>query len=58
MEAELLTISEVVKELEFIIQVLETMKIEVKLSMTVHVDNVGAKFMATNHKSSDPTQVQ
>ncbi len=58
MEAELLTISEVVKELECIIQVLGTMKIEVKLSMTVHVDNVGVIFMATNHKSSDPTQVQ
>ena len=55
-EAEFVALSEVVKELKFIIQVLETMKIEVKLPITVHVDNVGAIFMATNHTSSDRTK--
>ena len=45
-----------VKELKFIIQVLETMKVNVKLPITVHIDNVGAIFMATNHTSSDRTK--
>ncbi len=43
-------------ELKFIIQVLGTMNIEVKLPITVHVDNVIAIFMATNQTSSDRTK--
>ena len=48
-EAEYVALSEVVKELKFIIQVLETMKDNVKLPISVNVDNVGAMFMATNY---------
>ena len=55
-EAKYVALSEVVKELKFIIQVLETMKVNVKLPITVHVDNVGAIFMATNQTSSDRTK--
>ena len=40
-EAEYMTLSEVVKELKFIVQ-LQTMNIEVELPITVHVDNVVA----------------
>ena len=41
-EAEYIALSEVVKELKFIVQLLQTMNITVKLPITVHVDNVGA----------------
>ena len=42
-EAEYMALSEVVKELKFIVQLLQTMNIEVELlPITVHVDNVGA----------------
>ena len=41
-EVEYMALSEIVKELKFIVQLLQTMNIEVKLSITVHVDNVGA----------------
>ena len=41
-EAEYMALSEVVKELKFIVQLLQTMNIEVELPITVYVDNVGA----------------
>ena len=41
-EAEYMALSEVVKELKFIVQLLQTMNITVELPITVHVDNVGA----------------
>ena len=40
-EAEYLGVSEVVKELQFWIQLLQTMNIEVQLPIKVNVDNVG-----------------
>ena len=39
-EAEYMALSEVVKELKFIVQLLKTMNIEVQLPITVHIDNV------------------
>ena len=39
---ELEFLSEVVRELQFIVQLLQTMNIEVELPITVHVDNVQA----------------
>ena len=39
-EAEYMALSEVVKELKFIVQLLQTMNIEVELPITVYVDNV------------------
>ena len=41
-EAEYMALPEVVKALKFIVQLLQTMNIEVELPITVHVDNVGA----------------
>ena len=45
---EWLVLSQAVKEVMFIIQLLKSMKISVKLPVIVHVDNVGAMFMASN----------
>ena len=48
--------SEVVKELKFIVQLLQTMNIEVELPITVHVDNVGAIWLSNNRTTSDRTK--
>ena len=46
-------LSEVVKELQFIVQLLQTMNIEVELPITVHVDNVGDISLSNNSTTSD-----
>ena len=51
-----MALSEVVKELKFIVQLLQTMNIEVELPITVHVDNVGAMWLANNRTTSDRTK--
>ena len=55
-EAEYIALSEVVKELKFIVQLLQTMNIEVELPITVHVDNVGAIWLSNNRTTSDRTK--
>ena len=55
-EAEYMALSEVVKELKFIVQILQTMNIEVELPITVHVDNVGAIRLSNNRITSDRTK--
>ena len=55
-EAEYMALSEVVKELKFIVQLLQTMNIEVELPITVHVDKVGAIWLSNNHTTSDRTK--
>ena len=55
-EAECMALSEVVKELKFIVQLLHTMNIEVELPITVHVDNVGAISLSNNRATSDRTK--
>ena len=55
-EAEYMALSEVVKELKFIVQLLQTMNIEVELPITVYVDNVGAIWLSNNHTTSDRTK--
>ena len=55
-EAEYMALSEVVKELKFIAQLLQTMNIEVELPITVHVDNVGELWLSNNHTTSDRTK--
>ena len=55
-EAEYMALSEVVKELKFIVQLLQTMNIEVELPITVHVDNVGAIWLSNNRATSDRTK--
>ena len=55
-EAEYVALSEVVKEIKFILQVLGSMDVKAQLPINVHVDNVGAIFMANNQTSSDRTK--
>ena len=55
-EAEYMALSEVVKELKFIVQLLQTMNIEVELPITVYVDNVGAIWLSNNRATSDRTK--
>ena len=55
-EAEYMALSEVVKELKFIVQLLQTMNIEVELPITVHVDNVGSIWLSNNHTTSYRTK--
>jgi hypothetical protein len=55
-EAEFISLSEGAKEIKFIVQVLMTMGIDVKLPVIVRVDNVGAIFMAENVTTSGRTK--
>ena len=55
-EAQYMALSEVVKELKFIVQLLQTMNIEVELPITVHVDNVGAIWLSNNRPTSNRTK--
>ena len=51
-----MALSEVVKELKFIVQLLQTMNITVELPITVHVDNVGAMWLSNNRNTGDRTK--
>ena len=51
-----MALSEVVKELKFIVQLLQTMNITVELPITVHVDNVGAIWLSNNKNTGDRTK--
>ena len=55
-EAEYMALSEVVKELKFIVQLLQIMNITVELPITVHVDNVGAIWLSNNRNTGDRTK--
>ena len=55
-EAEYMALSEVVKELKFIVQFIQTMNIEVELPITAYVDNVGAILLSSNRTTSDRTK--
>ena len=55
-EAEYMALSEVVKELNFIVQLLQTMNVEVEFHITVHVDNMGAIWLSNNRTTSDRTK--
>ena len=55
-EAEYMALSEVVKELKFIVQLLQTMNITVELAITVHLDNVGAIWLSNNRNTGDRTK--
>ena len=52
-EAEYMALSEVVKELKFIVQLLQTMNITVELPITVHVDNVEEIWLSNNRNTGD-----
>ena len=47
-EVEYVGVSEITKEILYVIHILEFMNEEVKLPVKIHVDNVGAMFMANN----------
>ena len=47
-EAEYIALSEVVKELKFIVQLLQIMKIQVEIPIKLSVDNVGAIWLSNN----------
>ena len=55
-EVEYIALSEVVKELKFIVQLLQTMNSEVELPITVYVDNVGEIWLSNNRTTSDRTK--
>ena len=55
-EAEYISLSEAVIEIKFIVQLLQTMNIEVELPITVHVDNVGAICLSNNRNTGDRTK--
>ena len=55
-KAEYIALSQLVKELIFIIQLLETMKIQVEIPVTAYVDNVGAIWLSNNQTSSERTK--
>ena len=55
-EAEYVALSEVTKEIKFILQVLEAMKVKIQLPIQVKVDNVGAIFLANNKTSGERTK--
>ena len=52
-EAEYMALSEVVKELKFTVQLLQTMNITVELPITLHVVNVGAIWLSNNTNTGD-----
>ena len=51
-----ISLSEAVKEIMFVLQLLGAMKIKVQLPVTVLVDNVGAIFMSSNVTTSSRTK--
>ena len=55
-EADYKALSEVVKELKFIVQLLQIKNVEVELPITVHVDNVGAIWLSNNRTTSHRTK--
>ena len=55
-EAQYMALSEVAKELKFIVQLLQTMNVDVELTITVHVDNVGTIWLSNNRTTSDRTR--
>ena len=52
-EAECIGVSEVVRELQFVIQLLQTINIEVQFPIKVKMDNVGTIWLANNTSSGE-----
>jgi len=51
-EAEHIALSELAKEINFVVQILNSLGIPIETVITVHVDNMGAIFMAENATSN------
>ena len=57
-EAEYVAVSEVVKEIKFLYQMLWSMEIKVPLPIKVQVDNVGAIWLTNNSSVSERTKIK
>ena len=55
-EAEFVALSEAAKEIKFVVQVLRSMKMQVKMPIVVRVDNVGAIGLSKNLSTSQRTK--
>ena len=55
-EAEYVAVSEIVKEIKFLYQMLRSMEIKVSLPIKVQVDNVGVIWLANNSSVSERTK--
>ena len=55
-EAEYIALSEVVKEIKFIIQLMSTMNVNVEIPITIYVDDVGAMWLSNNRTTSERTE--
>ena len=55
-EAEYIALSEVVKEIKFIIRLLKAMNVSVAMPITIYVDNVGAIWLSNNRTTSERTK--
>jgi hypothetical protein len=55
-EAEYYAAADATKEIKFIVQVMESMGIEVEKPIVVHIDNVGAIFLSENSSATKHTR--
>ena len=55
-EAELVALSECVKEVRFVVKILEDLKFTIPKPVVVRVDNIGAMFLAENNSTSQRTR--
>ena len=55
-EAEYVSASELVKEIKFVTQILEHLCINVELPIKIHIDNIGAIYMARNNAKGGATR--
>ena len=55
-EAEYITLSEVVRKIKFIIQLMSTMNVSVEVPITIYIDNVGALWLSNNRTTSERTK--
>ena len=55
-EAEYVAVSEVVKEIKFLYQMLRGMEVKVPLPIKVHVDNAGATWLVNSSSVSERTK--
>jgi len=55
-EAEYFALSELAKEILFVKQILEHMRIQVEYPMIIHTDNIGAIYLSNNYTTSQRTR--
>ena len=55
-EAELVALSECVKDVKFVMKIVEDLGLELQRPVTVRVDNVGAMFLAENATTTQRTR--